>query len=453
MTIGRRLRAVVLPVCVGTACGSDSGDGTGGSTHSTNTSAGGADTYLPTTSSSSSTTTSTSGSSSTDVPPPVPGDGGEASTMATTGLVAGTETTGSGSSATTVGEPGATSDADPSGETADITGSDTTAGREPGPAPGDTNGGGEGEPPDVPDNATDVDLLVALVGDQGTGSNAKAVYELMLGEGADLVILLGDYDYEDDPDKWAEEMTAVLGDSFPVFGVIGNHDVKEWSGYQAVLEQRLQNIPGASCEGDLGVRSSCTYRGLHFVLSGLGVKGSDADHEAHIADALAADDSLWSLCVMHKNMRDLQAGDKPDDLTWPALQSCQADGSIIVMGHEHSYARTRTLTDIGDHDAGHGAVGDPELLEVGPGSTFSACSGLGGKSIRAYESLHDDDTWWGTLYTSDRYVKNGVEVDDFAAEDGALFVRFHVDGDPGAAHGYFKNVAGDIIDEFEIVHD
>jgi len=345
---------------------------------------------------------------------------------------------------------GTTVDATGTGTTMDATG--TTMDGTTDSFPDGTSGGG-GEPPKAPDNATDENLLVALVGDQGTGSPAKAVYELMLAEQADLVILLGDYDYDDDPATWEAEMNAALPAEFPVFGLVGNHDVKEWSSYQAVLEQRLAQIPGAVCEGDLGVQSSCVYRGLHFVLSGLGTVGSDADHEAYIADALAVDDSLWSLCALHKNMRDLQAGDKPDDLTWEALQSCQAHGAIIAMGHEHSYARTRTLTDIGDKAAGHGAVGDPALLEVGPGSTFSVCSGLGGRSIRAYESLHDDETWWGSIYSSNRRFTNGLEVDDFEAAPGVLFLRFNVGGVPGAAHGYFKNVAGEIVDEFDVVHE
>src|SRR5690606_10546988 len=140
-----------------------------------------------------------------------------------------------------------------------------------------------------------------------------AVYKLILEEQADLVIILGDFDYGDDPNAWASEMESVLGDSFPVFGVIGNHDTDEWPGDQEQLEKRLAKIDGATCEGDLGVKSSCKYRGLHFILSGLGTKGSDSDHEKHLAETLAADDSLWSLCTWHKNQRDLQAGDKSDD--------------------------------------------------------------------------------------------------------------------------------------------
>jgi hypothetical protein len=158
--------------------------------------------------------------------------------------------------------------------------------------------------------------------------------------GADLLIVLGDFDYGDDPAQFFKDMEGVLGGTFPVFGVIGNHDVAEWDGYQSGLKARLAKVQGAACTGDLGVDSSCKYRGLHFVLSGVGTIGTKAKHEQYIADALAADDSLWSLCIWHKNMRDLQAGDKSDDVGWPAFKHCQKEGAPIVMGHEHSYART-----------------------------------------------------------------------------------------------------------------
>ncbi|MDC0673682.1 metallophosphoesterase [Nannocystis radixulma] len=383
-----------------------------------------------------------SGTTADGAAPTTSGGGGET----TTGNLSGAfetsgASTGSGTPTTTNDGPltsGPDTTTDPPG------GSTTTT------TTGEAPGGGN-QPP--PDNATDENLLVALIGDQGTGSDTKAVYQLILDEKADFVIILGDFDYGDDPDKWASEMESVLGDSFPVFAAIGNHDTDAWPGYQDKLKARLAKIAGASCDGDLGVKSSCTYRGLHFVLSGLGVKGSDSDHEKHLAEVLAADDHLWSLCTFHKNQRDLQAGDKPDDLTWKALQTCQNDGSIIAMAHEHSYARTLTLTDIGNSAAAHGATGMAELLEVGPGRTFSVVSGLGGKSIRDYESgLHDGEDWWGTIYTGNYYLKNGVEVGDFEADHGALFLRFYVGGDPNAAHGYFKNIKGDVIDEFDIVH-
>ncbi len=294
------------------------------------------------------------------------------------------------------------------------------------------------------------EVLVAMVGDMGAGSNPKSVYKLILEEKAAFAIIPGDFDYKDSPSTFEKDINAVLGDAYPLFPAIGNHDKSKWKDYQANFKKRLAKVPGAVCTGDLGVESACTYRGIHFVLSGIATTGSKAKHEEYLAKALAADASPWSLCVWHKNQTDFQAGDKPSDIGWKAFQHCQKDGSIVVMAHEHSYARTKTLTDIGSKD--HGATGLPDLLEVGPGSTFSVVTGLGGKSIRGWEEkLHKSDTWWGTLYASDYWRKNGVEMKKPSSDQGVLFIRFNVGNDPSAAEGYFKSVDGDMIDEFDIV--
>ena len=72
-------------------------------------------------------------------------------------------------------------------------------------------------------------------------------------------------------------------------------------------------------------------------------------------------------------------------------------------------------------------------------------SGLGGESIRDQERClpttypYGCSDEWASIYSSDQ-----------GAKFGALFIEFHVDGDPGKARGYFKNVDGQIIDEFTI---
>lgn len=333
------------------------------------------------------------------------------------------------SGSSTEPDPGSTTEPDPG----------STTGPEPGPSPKPDPGTQKGE------------VLVALAGDMGSGSKPRSVYKLVLAEKADFLIIPGDFDYKSSPSTFESDMIAVLGTDYPVFATIGNHDTGKWKEYQTGFLKRLAKVPDAVCTGELGVDASCTYLGVHFVLSGIATTGSKGPHEDYIAKALASDSSPWSLCVWHKNQTALQAGDKPSDVGWTAFQHCQKDGAIVVMGHEHSYARTRTLTDVGNGD--HGATGMPDLVEVGPGRTFSVVTGLGGKSIRAWSAnLHKNDTWWGTVYTSDYWRKNGLEMKKSSADQGALFIRFNVGGDPSAAEGYFKTVDGDIIDEFDIVH-
>ena len=293
--------------------------------------------------------------------------------------------------------------------------------------------------------STEQNLKVAIIGDQGSGGQAQAVLRLIRSEGADMVLHAGDFDYQDNPGRWDAAITAILGADFPYFGVVGNHDVDRWGGpggYQAKLRQRLQRISGAECTGELGVMSSCRYRGLFFVLSGAGTMGSG--HESYIRRQLEADRSTWRIVSWHKNQREMQVGGKSSEVGWGPYEACRELGAIIATGHEHSYSRTKTLVDMQparvDPD-----WPDPERLRVTPGATFAVVSGLGGRSIREQQRClparppYGCNGEWASIYASNQ-----------GAQYGALFIEFHVNGDPNAARGYFKNIRGQVIDRFTI---
>ena len=116
---------------------------------------------------------------------------------------------------------------------------------------------------------TPPNFKVAFFGDVGT---SPAVLELARDEGVDAIIHLGDFDYIDDPAFFDQMITDVLGADFPYFGTVGNHDILKWSGsdgYQQKFIDRLNRVPGATCTGDYGVNSICSYQGLTFLLSGI----------------------------------------------------------------------------------------------------------------------------------------------------------------------------------------
>jgi hypothetical protein len=121
---------------------------------------------------------------------------------------------------------------------------------------------------------TPPNFKVAFIGDQGRGSGADSVLQLIVDEGAEVVYHQGDFDYNDDPDAWDLKITNFLGPDFPYFVSVGNHDEAAWdgsNGYRAKFEQRLALIPDAYCTGvEMGVQSTCIYRGLSTVLSGVG---------------------------------------------------------------------------------------------------------------------------------------------------------------------------------------
>jgi hypothetical protein len=275
------------------------------------------------------------------------------------------------------------------------------------------------------------------------------VLRLVKSEGAHAVIHIGDFDYVENVDGWHAQIDAVLGPNFPYFASIGNHDVPSWpgpSGYQAGLQARLARIPGASCTGDLGVNSVCRYRGLMFVLSGVGTYGDGT--EDYLESVIDAPD-VWRLCVWHKNQHDMQVGGKLDEVGWRAYQICQTYGAPIVTAHEHSYGRTYALTAVGDGLVDHGFVGSPNALVIDRGRTVVFQSGLGGHSYRLWNG--DDAPWWATIYASKKQVMNDVEIGvDKVVEYGALFIDFHVDEDPYLARGYFKTTGGKVVDEFSL---
>ncbi|KYF52723.1 hypothetical protein BE04_07245 [Sorangium cellulosum] len=309
-------------------------------------------------------------------------------------------------------------------------------------------------------SSTDPGLLVAFIGDQGNGSNADAVLQLIEDEGAAATIHNGDFDYANNPAAWENRINGILGPNYPYFAIIGNHDAAAWggsSGYASYIQARHARVPDMNCTGELGVKATCNFRGLFIVQSCIGTGelrstcGANAsDQVSFIQDALASDNSIWSVCAWHKNQHDMQVGGKSNEVGWSAYQACMNAGAIVATGHEHSYSRTLTLTDVGNASTGHGKTGAFNLVELGPNRNFVFVSGLGGVGIRDYEAAsHDDDTWWSSYYASNKWVKNGTLMSG-TADYGALFIRFNVGGDPKRATAYFKDVDGRLADEFTI---
>ena len=291
---------------------------------------------------------------------------------------------------------------------------------------------------------TDVDFRVAFIGDQGLNSNSIAVLNLIKDEGAQMVLHQGDFDYEDDPDAWDKMISNVLGDDFPYFGTVGFHDKLKWNEYQKKLDDRLRKNPDVNCIGDLGVKSSCIYKGLYFIQVSPGLIGTG--HSSFIENQLNNNDHIWRVCSWAKVMHDMQLGQKEDTAGWEVYENCKNGGAIIATGHEHSYHRTKTLIDI-ENQIVDPEWSDPDKLRVQEGSTFVFISGIGGHSIRDQDRClptsypYGCNGEWASVYTSDQN-----------ADFGAMFCTFNAGGNPNKADCYFKNIQGKIIDKFTITN-
>lgn len=276
---------------------------------------------------------------------------------------------------------------------------------------------------------------VAFIGDTEGGADFEQVLNLIKNEGTNLVMQQGDFGYGSGYSGWTSKVNSVLGTNFPFLGSDGNHD--NWSEYQVFFKDRLSKMglnPNDLNSSDYSV----VYQGLKLVF----VK--EGGNPAYIQQQFAGDNHTWKICSWHKNQNAMQVGGKGDDQGWESYENCRLNGAIIATAHEHSYHRTKTLTSTLNQTVDP-TCSNPNQVCVNPGRTFVFVSGLGGKSIRNQDRCqpfnypYGCNGEWAKIYTSDQ-----------GAQFGALFIIFNYQGNPNKAHGYFKNVSGIIIDEFDI---
>ena len=278
------------------------------------------------------------------------------------------------------------------------------------------------------------EVKVAFIGDQGVGSGARSVLELIRDEGTDLLLIQGDLGYDPDTaSQWIDNIDSILGENFPVLMVVGNHENYEWPRYHQWQKDKLGRVNDINCEGEVSVKAYCTYKkiGVVQVAPGIvevdGVNGND-NYADYITEKLSSDDSNWRICSWHKNMRDMQVGGKGDSTGWGVYKNCLAQGGISIAGHEHSYSRTYLMSDFQNKQVIH----NNNNMDIGPGSSISIVSGLGGRQPRP--QLHGGN-WFASIYTASQN-----------ANPGSLFCTFT----GKQADCYFKDIAGLVPDSFTL---
>ena len=104
-------------------------------------------------------------------------------------------------------------------------------------------------------------LKLAFVGDQGLGSHSKAVLKMISSSHA--LVLLGDYDYQDSPRAFMNQLKSSLS-HIPIFAVVGNHDLLRWNDDRGYRDRLLQyNQPfGLDCQGEFGINQVCLWNGI-----------------------------------------------------------------------------------------------------------------------------------------------------------------------------------------------
>lgn len=297
--------------------------------------------------------------------------------------------------------------------------------------------------PENPQITPPPNFKVAFIGDSGYGAEFEGVLNLIKNEGAGLVLHQGDFDYADDPDGFFAKIDQILGANFPYLGSIGNHDSGSWGGYAQHFINRMQSMQVPPDDPSLADEKYATvFNGLKLVF--VGENGNNSEFAQFVTNQLNNDNHLWKICSWHKNQTAMQVGGKGNNMGWEVYENCRTHGGIIATGHEHSYSRTKTLSNMQNQTV-DATCPQPDNLCVEQGKTFVFVSGLGGKSIRDQQRClpatppYGCNGEWASIYTSNQN-----------AQYGALFIEFHVDGDPAKARGYFKDIDGQTVDQFTI---
>jgi predicted phosphodiesterase len=296
---------------------------------------------------------------------------------------------------------------------------------------------------------TEANLKIAFVGDTASGTNWGSVSTLIKNEGAQAVMVAGDMTYNANPEQWWTKTESTFGQSFPVFLARGNHDDGTWTRF---LPEANNHLGGATrTSGPHNAAYKTVFKGLSIV----NIRKSDTN--TTINNLFSGDTATWKICGWHQNMSRMQVGGKGDEMGWPVYEACRQKGAIIVTGHEHSYHRTKTMTNTQTQTI-DGTCSSGSSLCVGPGRTFVTVVGTGGTGLRsqmrctptagtapfAYVGTETNCKIWASIYTTSQ---------PGGAAFGALFITFNVDGNPKKARGYFKNIAGTTIDSFTIFAD
>jgi len=288
------------------------------------------------------------------------------------------------------------------------------------------------------------DRKIAFIGDTGTGAEFRKVLELIRDEDSDAVVHMGDAIYGGEtPAEFWKEVDTVLGHDYPYFLAQGNHDRDQWPAMSAHALQHLRHADAITVEPTLErPRFGVVTGGVSLWTVGEEVQDDDP---RFLLDHLSRDAHIWKLCAWHKNQEQLQVGGKGHQIGWGVYEACRQMGAAVMTAHEHSYHRTRTLANTMEQQVDP-TCADPGQVCVRPGAVPVFVSGLGGRSIRDQERClptsfpYGCKREWAFIYTSSQ-----------GAAYGALFIAFHVDGDPRKARGYFKNVEGKIVDAFEML--
>ncbi len=248
------------------------------------------------------------------------------------------------------------------------------------------------------------------------------------------------------PSDFLSVIDGFLAPSHPVFAVLGNHEVmsgmafearegfEEEQTYAQLLLKRMKRLhQEEKCKGHFGGDTVCSIGGetsSHGVsqpsalLFASNVAVTDFGNEAqrqvqrqsHADSARSAFQhyglhSRWRICQWHVNAEMLTTGAVPrssaDNPGTAIYDECLQAGAIVTTGHDHSYARSKSLRRVWPHGAVESLSGPPfyyppsssrlELIVLSERSGLVFVNGLGGHDMRGPYAEKEKANHWAKL--------------------------------------------------------
>jgi len=238
-------------------------------------------------------------------------------------------------------------------------------------------------------------VKIGFIGDSGIGENSIKVLQLLKNNNVDAIVHSGDLDYIDSPCSMETNIDSVFPPNFPYFYTIGNHELLLWKKYQMKNLNRLQNVENLHCKGNLGVMSSCVFKGINIISSGAGVLCNN--HLEYLETTLSESTQKWNICSRHVVHSSFQLGTKTDEVGLDIYQKCIDHGALIMTAHDHAYGRTYPIIDAFTKQINKELSPDGSYI-IKPNQSIIWLNGLGGYSRFSEKNSNGDNPWWEAAY-------------------------------------------------------
>lgn len=295
---------------------------------------------------------------------------------------------------------------------------------------------------------------VAFVGDMGISTSTIKNLQNIKKENAQALVILGDFDYTDNPKFFEKMLDDNLGRDFPVLPVAGNHEDKKWFGddintYDNFVKNKINKLQNLCNIFDIGLNYECKIGPLHivFISPDINIKQKVNKYADFISLMFTKDDNIkikdkntWNICAFHKNNIDYKIEkNRQDNIDINIYDNCRKNEALILNGHDHSYARSKTVLSFKEKLFSTSTKDlDKNIIELKDDKTGLIIAGMGGKSLR--DGIGSKDITWNKTYSKDY---------------GILFCEFPMVNmstkKPNQARCYMQNISGENIDEFLLI--